>query len=49
MVIVKLMIPAPPELMARITGLAVNALVGVPLITPVVVFSDNPGGNQLDL
>jgi hypothetical protein len=37
--------PVPPLLIALIVALLVPVVVGIPLITPVEVFIDNPAGN----
>ena len=44
-VIVNVALPVPPELVALIVTLYVPAVVGVPEITPVLVFTLKPGGN----
>ena len=41
--------PVPPEFDALIVTLVVPALVGVPLITPVLVFTDKPAGSDVAL
>ena len=44
---VKVALPVPPELVALIVTLYVPAVVGVPEITPVVVFTVKPAGSPL--
>ena len=44
---VKVALPVPPELVALIVTLYVPAVVGVPEITPVVVFTLKPAGSPL--
>ena len=39
----------PPELVALIVTMDVPAVVGVPEINPVVVFTDKPAGNPVAL
>jgi hypothetical protein len=40
-------LPVPPVLMALIVAVNVPDAVGIPLITPVAVLTDNPAGNPL--
>ena len=42
---VKVAPPVPPALVALIVTLYVLAVVGVPEITPVLVFTDRPAGS----
>jgi len=42
---VKVAPPVPPALVALIVTLYVPAVVGVPEITPVLVFTDRPAGS----
>ena len=51
MLIVKVSValPVPPALVALIVTLYVPAVVGVPEITPVVVFTVNPPGSPVAL
>jgi hypothetical protein len=44
---VNVAVPVPPELVALIMTLYVLAVVGVPEITPVVVFTVKPPGSPL--
>ena len=46
---VRVAFPVPPELVAIIVTLYVPAVVGVPEITPVVVFTVNPPGSPVAL
>jgi len=47
MVRVNVAVPVPPELVALIVTLYVPAVVGVPEITPVPVFTLKPAGNPV--
>ena len=49
MVKVSVALPVPPALVALIVTLYVPAVVGVPEITPVVVFTVNPPGSPVAL
>ena len=42
-------LPVPPELVALIVTLYVPAVVGVPEITPVLVFTDRPAASPVAL
>jgi hypothetical protein len=42
-------LPVPPALVALIVTLDVPAVVGVPEINPVLVFTDKPAGNPVAL
>ena len=42
---VKVALPVPPALVALMVTLYVPAVVGVPEITPVLVFTDSPAGS----
>jgi hypothetical protein len=42
-------LPVPPALVALIVTLDVPAVVGVPEINPVLVFTDKPPGNPVAL
>ena len=42
---VSVALPVPPALVALIVTLYVPAVVGVPEITPVLVFTDKPAGS----
>ena len=42
-------LPVPPALVALIVTLYVPAVVGVPEINPVLVFTDKPAGNPVAL
>ena len=42
---VKVALPVPPELVALIVTAYVPAVVGVPEINPVLVFTDRPAGS----
>ena len=44
---VNVALPVPPELLALIVTVYVPAVVGVPEITPVVVFTVKPAGSPL--
>lgn len=44
MVMVRIALPVPPALVAEMVTGVVPEVVGVPLMTPVVVASDNPAG-----
>jgi len=46
---VKAALPVPPELVALIVTLYVPAVVGVPEIKPVLVFTVKPAGNPVAL
>ena len=46
---VKVAPPVPPALVALIVTLYVPAVVGVPEINPVLVFTDKPAGNPVAL
>ena len=46
---VNVALPVPPALVALIVTLYVPAVVGVPEITPVVVFTVNPPGSPVAL
>ena len=46
-VTVRMALPVPPALLALIVTLAVPVVVGVPLITPVDVFTLKPAGNPV--
>jgi hypothetical protein len=46
---VNVALPVPPELVALMVTLYVPAAVGVPEITPVVVFTVNPPGSPVAL
>jgi len=46
---VSVALPVPPALVALIVTLYVPAVVGVPEITPVVVFTVNPPGSPVAL
>ena len=46
---VKVALPVPPELVALMVTLYVPAVVGVPEITPVLVFTDRPAGSPVAL
>jgi hypothetical protein len=41
------LLPVPAELVAVTVALNVPAVVGVPLINPEAVFTDNPAGNPV--
>ena len=45
MVKVKVALPVPPALVALMVTVYVPAVVGVPEITPVLVFTDRPAGS----
>jgi hypothetical protein len=47
MVITNVLLPVPLALVAVIVTVYVPAVVGVPEITPVLVFTVRPGGNGL--
>ena len=47
MVIISVAVPVPPALVALIVTLETPAVVGVPEITPVLVFTLRPGGSGL--
>ena len=47
MVIVRVALPVPPELVALIVTLNVPAVVGVPAINPVLVFTVKPAGSPV--
>ena len=49
MVKVNVALPVPPELVALMVTLYVPAVVGVPEIRPVVVFTVKPAGNPVAL
>ena len=49
MVKVSVALPVPPALVALIVTVYVPAVVGVPEITPVVVFTVNPPGSPVAL
>jgi hypothetical protein len=49
MVKVKVALPVPPALVALIVTLYVPAVVGVPEIAPVLVFTLKPAGNPVAL
>jgi hypothetical protein len=49
MVKVKVALPVPPALVALIVTLDVPAVVGVPEINPVLVFTVKPAGNPVAL
>lgn len=49
MVKVNVALPVPPELVALIVTLDVPAVVGVPEIKPVLVFTDRPPGSPVAL
>ena len=42
---VKVALPVPPALVALMVTLYVPAVVGVPEITPVLIFTDRPAGS----
>jgi hypothetical protein len=44
---IKVAVPVPAELVAPIVANQVFTAVGVPLMTPVAVFRDRPGGNKV--
>ena len=46
---VRVALPVPPELVALIVTLYVPAVVGVPEINPVLVFTVKPAGNPVAL
>ena len=46
---VKVALPVPPALVALMVTLYVPAVVGVPEITPVLVFTDRPAGSPVAL
>ena len=46
---VSVALPVPPELVALMVTLYVPAVVGVPEITPVLVFTDRPAGSPVAL
>jgi len=46
---VRVALPVPPELVALMVTLYVPAVVGVPEITPVVVFTLRPAGSPVAL
>ncbi len=46
---VKVALPVPPELVALIVTAYVPAVVGVPEINPVLVFTDRPAGSPVAL
>jgi len=46
---VNVALPVPPELVALIVTVYVPAVVGVPEIRPVVVFTVKPAGNPVAL
>ena len=48
-VITKVAVPVPPALLALIVTFVVPVALGVPLITPVLVFTLNPVGNPVAL
>ena len=48
-VIVRVAVPVPPELVALMVTLYVPAVVGVPEINPVLVFTDKPAGRPVAL
>ena len=49
MVKVKVALPVPPALVALMVTVYVPAVVGVPEIKPVLVFTDKPAGNPVAL
>ena len=49
MVKVNVALPVPPALVALMVTLYVPAVVGVPEITPVLVFTDRPAGSPVAL
>jgi hypothetical protein len=49
MVMTRVAVPVPPRLVALIVTLYVPAVVGVPEIRPVLVFTLRPGGSGLAL
>ena len=49
MVKVKVALPVPPALVALMVTLYVPAVVGVPEINPVLVFTDRPAGRPVAL
>jgi len=49
MVKVKVALPVPPALVALMVTVYVPAVVGVPEITPVLVFTDRPAGRLVAL
>ena len=48
-VMVRVLVPVPPALVALRVTLDVPAVVGVPEINPVAVFTVNPAGNPVAL
>ena len=46
---VNVALPDPPELVALIVTVYVPAVVGVPEINPVLVFTDRPAGSPVAL
>ena len=46
-VITKVAVPVPPALLALTVRLVVPVALGVPLITPVLVFTLNPAGSPV--
>jgi len=46
---VSVALPVPPALLALIVTLYVPAIVGMPEITPVLVFTDRPAGSPVAL
>jgi len=46
---VNVALPVPPELVALMVTLYVPAVVGVPEIKPVLVFTDKPAGSPVAL
>jgi len=46
-VMVRLAFPVPPPLVALSVTVDAPAVVGVPEINPVVLFTDNPAGNPV--
>ena len=48
-VMTRVALPVPPALVALMVTLYVPAVVGVPEINPVLVFTDKPAGNPVAL
>ena len=48
-VMTRVALPVPPALVALMVTLDVPAVVGVPEINPVLVFTDKPAGNPVAL
>jgi len=46
---VNVALPVPPALVALMVTVYVPAVVGIPEITPVLVFTDRPGGSPVAL